>query len=444
MNDSFKFHIQTYGCRVNQYESQSIREHWLSLGGEETDSAGDADVILVSTCAVTAQAVSDARQAVRQLAAAGGARIIVAGCAASAEPGDFAVPGVAAVIPQKAKHVLLAVHPLAEDALPDPGDGRAYPPFRIASFARSRPVVKVQDGCSQGCAYCIVPLTRGPSRSRPVEAVTEEVRRLLEAGYREITLSGINLRQYRADGSHGRNFWTLLRHIDATFSPEWQGRARFRLSSLDPAQVTGGEGTETLEQCRMVCPHLHLSLQSGSPSVLRRMGRSPYSPSAIMDAVAVVRRFWPVMGLGADILMGFPGETSAEVMETLAMVRALPLTYAHVFPYSVRPGTRAAALGGQLGKHEKQEHALAVRELVAAKREAFLREIASMGTMLVAFDGGTAHGINEWYADCRMEERRGGAGRDGHSLVPCAPVRAESSFLVVRPADTDERSSNDA
>ncbi len=442
MKEHFKFFIRTYGCRVNQYESQSIREHWLALGGEETVSARDADVILVSTCAVTAQAVSDARQDVRHLSALGAPRLIVAGCAASAEPADFAFPGVSAVIPQKSKHALLGVHPLEADNFPGAESTRAYPPFHIHSFVRSRPVVKVQDGCSQGCAYCIVPLTRGPARSRSAEDVADEVGRLLDAGYRELTLSGINLRQYHAGGGHGSDFWTLLRHIDGTFAPEWQGRARFRLSSLDPAQVTGAEGLETLEGCRMVCPHLHLSLQSGSPSVLRRMGRSPYSPEGIAGAVTAMQRFWPVMGLGADILMGFPGETDAEVEETLAMVRSLPLTYAHVFPYSPRPGTRAAALAGQLDKHTKQEHAFAVRELTEAKRRLFLRQLSSMRVMHVAFDGGgSAHGVNEWYADCRME---GGAVPAGHGLVPCEPVRAEDACLAVRQANTEGRTGDGA
>ena len=164
-------------------------------------------------------------------------------------------------------------------------------------------MVKVQDGCSQGCAYCIIPLTRGPARSRSVDDILAETRRLLEAGYREIMISGVNLRQFHADGQDGRNFWTLLRRMDAEFSPEWQGRARFRLSSLDPAQVTDEACLETLEGCRMVCPHLHLSLQSGSMAVLHRMGRSPYSPQSVAEAVEKMRRFWPVMGLGADILM---------------------------------------------------------------------------------------------------------------------------------------------
>ncbi|MBP3729896.1 MAG: MiaB/RimO family radical SAM methylthiotransferase, partial [Mailhella sp.] len=405
MVQNFTFYLRTYGCRVNQYESQAIREWWISLGGVETDDARLADVILVSSCAVTAQAVSDARQAVRQLSKIGCPRLITAGCASTAEPGDFAIPGVFAVIPQAEKFVLLQGHPLQMDNFSVGRNDYRYPPFSIKGFRRTRPVVKVQDGCSQGCAYCIVPLTRGPARSRPVQDIIAEVRRLFAAGYREIMLSGINLRQYHADSGQGRNFWSLLRCLDAEFAPEWQGRARFRLSSLDPAQITTQEGLETLGGCCMLCPHVHLSLQSGSMSVLKRMGRSPYSPQEIAEAVSQLQKAWPIMGLGADILMGFPGENDAEVEETLELIAALPMTYAHVFPYSIRPGTAAAALPGQLSKAEKHEHARLARLLVEEKKRAFLQKLLSVNSMRIAFDGESAfHGVNEWYADCRMED----------------------------------------
>ena len=373
MGKAFKFYTVTYGCRVNQYETQAVREWWQSLGGTETDDVSEADVVFVDSCAVTAQAVSDARQMTRKTGRLNpGARIFVAGCAASAEPADFALPGVAAVIPQKDKFVLLRGHPLEMTDFTVPEENRPrFAPFSISAFRRARPVVKVQDGCSQGCAYCIIPLTRGPARSRPVNDILAETRRLLEAGYREIMISGVNLRQFHADGEDGRNFWTLLRRMDAEFSPEWQGRARFRLSSLDPAQVTDPSCLETLEGSRMVCPHLHLSLQSGSMGVLRRMGRSPYSPESVAAAVEKMRRFWPVMGLGADILMGFPGETEEETEETLSMLRTLPMTYAHVFPYSERPGTRAAALE-QLPKKVRQGHAARVGALMAEKHRRLL------------------------------------------------------------------------
>ena len=208
MEKTFTFHAVTYGCRVNQYETQAIREWWQSLGGTETDDPAEADVVLVDSCAVTAEAVSDARQMTRRLGRLNPrARIFAAGCAASAEPGDFDLPGVAAVIPQRDKFVLLRGHPLemtdfsvAEEKRP------RFAPFSIESFRRARPVVKVQDGCSQGCAYCIIPLTRGPARSRPVDEILAETARLLHAGYREIMISGVNLRQFHADGADGRNF----------------------------------------------------------------------------------------------------------------------------------------------------------------------------------------------------------------------------------------------
>lgn len=434
MEKTFTFHAVTYGCRVNQYETQAIREWWQSLGGTETDDPAEADVVLVDSCAVTAEAVSDARQMTRRLGRINPrARIFAAGCAASAEPGDFDLPGVAAVIPQRDKFVLLRGHPLemtdfsvAEEERP------RFAPFSIGSFRRARPVVKVQDGCSQGCAYCIIPLTRGPARSRPVDEILAETARLLHAGYREIMISGVNLRQFHADGADGRNFWSLLRRMDAEFSPEWQGRARFRLSSLEPAQVTDAEALETLEASRMVCPHLHLSLQSGSMAVLRRMGRSPYSPEGVAEAVGNMRRFWPVMGLGADILMGFPGESEAETEETLAMLRALPMTYAHVFPYSVRPGTRAAVMQNQLPKKVRQEHAARVRALMAEKHREFLQAQLAQPLMKVAFDSADArHGNNEWYADCRMEDD--GQVRRDHELVDVVPVRVEGNLIMVRP-----------
>lgn len=435
MEKTFKFYTITYGCRVNQYETQAIREWWQSLGGTEIDDPAEADVVLVDSCAVTAQAVSDARQMTRKIGRLNPhARIFAAGCASSAEPADFALPGVAAVIPQKDKFVLLRGHPLDMTDFTVPEEGRPrFAPFSISSFRRARPVVKVQDGCSQGCAYCIIPLTRGPARSRSVDDILAETRRLLDAGYREIMISGVNLRQFHADGQDGRNFWTLLRRMDAEFSPEWQGRARFRLSSLDPAQVTDEACLETLEGCRMVCPHLHLSLQSGSMAVLQRMGRSPYSPQSVAEAVEKMRRFWPVMGLGADILMGFPGETEEETEETLDMLRALPMTYAHVFPYSERPGTRAAALK-QLPKKVRQQHAARVRALMAEKHARFLEEQLAQPVMRVAFDSADArHGNNEWYADCRMEDDVA-ACRGDHELVCAQPVRVEGNLIIVRPA----------
>lgn len=445
---AFHFFIATFGCKVSQYESQALREHWMGLGGRETDEPRLADVILIASCAVTAEAVADARQAARKWGReAPCARIVVTGCAASAEPDDFCLPGVAAVVPQNLKANLLSVHPLELDgerwrdfAMPsrpekacamhgtvEPKKPDGFPPFRIEGFRRARPVLKVQDGCSQRCSYCIVPLTRGPSCSRPPAEAVNEARRLLEAGHREIMISGINLRQYHAEG---QNFWGLLRLLNHELASEWQGRARLRLSSLDPAQLDA-EGLESLEACSLLCPHLHLSLQSGSLTVLRRMGRQ-YNPEHTLDAVARVRGFWPVFGLGADILMGFPGESEAEVRETLDMLQSFPLTYAHVFPWSSRPGTTAATMPGALPKAERQEHAARVRALIACKHATFLDEQSALADFVFAGDGdGGGEGINEYYAPCRLED--GTTMVKGHELLPVRPVGVAGGHVLCRP-----------
>ena len=431
----FSFHVLTFGCKVNQYESQAQREKWLAAGGIECDAPEDADLVLLATCAVTAEAVSDARQMARKLARiAPRARLVVTGCAASAAPKDFDLPSIVALAPQTSRAQLLETDPYDLLERVDPlilaaekyTGHREYPPFSIESFRRARPVLKVQDGCSHRCTYCIVPFTRGPSCSRNPGAVVDEAGRLLRAGYRELMISGVNLRQYHAEGM---NFWGLLRLLDSSLSSKWAGQARLRLSSLEPAQLNA-EGVETLAACRMLCPHLHLSLQSGSPAVLARMGREHYALEQVEEAIAQVRGFWPEFGLGADILMGFPGESEEETRETLHMVERLPFTYAHVFPYSIRPGTKAASMPEQLPKTLRLEHAARVREVIRFKQEAFLSRQAKRSVMLIAFDGGGGvHGLNDCYASCELTAAS--PLPSGHELLAARPVGyGEGKILV--------------
>ncbi|MDR2727146.1 MAG: MiaB/RimO family radical SAM methylthiotransferase [Deltaproteobacteria bacterium] len=440
------FFLATFGCKVNQYESQALREAWHTLGGREADDPADAAGIVINTCAVTARAASDARQAVRSLhRQAPDARIVLTGCSASlAGPQLAALPGVAAVIAQSDKERLLAGPPFAcsspdvlsptAPSVPNPD----WPALRIASYRRSRPVLKVQDGCSHGCAYCVVPLTRGPARSRAPEDVLAEAKRLLAAGYRELVLSGVNLLQYRMPGTDRLDFWDLLARLDAALTPQWQGRARLRLSSIDPAQL-GPKARDTLAAAHLVCPHVHISLQSGSPAVLRRMGRSHYDPGAIPDALRDLSAIWPVFGLGADVLVGFPGESRAECRETLDLLHALPLSYAHVFPYSRRPGTAAADLPDLPGPEKRARAALA-RTVAAAKQRNFLQSLLNVPELRLApdapqgnpgededeiflpvnaQDSGRVRGVTECYAAC---------------LLPAGSVKAGSRELLrVRP-----------
>ena len=269
------------------------------------------------------------------------------------------------VLPQGDKRLLLA-GPWTEGEQAPAGETQApsYPPFAISGFRRARPVLKVQDGCQHRCTYCIVPLTRGRCLSRPPEDVIAEARRLLLAGHAEIMISGINLRQYGRDNADFGDFWSLLRRLDAALAPEFAGRGRFRISSLEPSQLDD-EGVETLMACRMLCPQLHISLQHASQPVLRRMGRGHYTAAMLQRAVERLHAHWPVMGLGADIIAGFPGEREEDVAYLLDFVRETPFSYAHVFPYSRRPGTPADTMPGQLGnavKEDRSRRAIAVAQ----------------------------------------------------------------------------------
>ena len=435
------FHCLTLGCRINQYETQALREAWAAHGLTETDDPARAGVTLVTAGAGPAPAGAGLRGALRRLARQSpGARLVLTGCAAQAHGPELAraFPGLA-VVPQARKAELLAgpfttpAAPAPPAAAPDPFTTpapRTFPPFAVRGSARARAAVMVQDGCSQGCAYCVVPLTRGGPVSREPGAVIAEVEALFAAGWREAVLSGVNLRQYGL--GQGRDFWDLLAAVDAALAPRWAGRVRLRLSSLDPAQL-GPKARDTLGAARLVCPHLHLSLQSLAPAVLRRMGRGHYGPEGVADAVADLGSIWPVFGLGADILTGFPGETEGEFSQTLAGCAKLPLSYAHVFPYSPRPGTAAARLPGQVPGPEKTARAKALRATARAASEAFARRAAALPGVAVVLEYGDPRcGVSEHFVPCRLTgPAPGAAPRD---LIRARPVAARGAELIVAPA----------
>lgn len=424
-----RFHIATLGCKINQYESQALREAWTDLGWTEAETPDQADLVVVNTCAVTAHAVRDTRKMVRHLAReAPGARLVVTGCAAQVMGKDMAaLPGVTAVVPQDRK-ATLAADPLGPThAPPTP---LAFPDFRVrhgGGAGRSRPVCKVQDGCSQYCTYCIVPLTRGRAVSREPAQVLDEVGRFFEAGYREVVLSGINLGQYGRGLTDRTDFWDLLALLDGSLAPQWTGRARLRLSSLDPGML-GPKALDTLAALRLTCPHLHLSLQSLSNPVLARMGRSHYRPRDVADFVDALAPVWPVFGLGVDLLAGFPGETGDEFDETLAAVSALPLTYAHVFPYSRRPGTKAATMPEQVAHAVKKTRAATLRALANDRRRAFARQLADLPGLEVAVLG-DGRGLTEHYAHCALH---GDGGLLPGALAQASPVAARQGHLEAR------------
>lgn len=416
------FFLATQGCKVNQYESQAIREAWLDEGLMETHDPALADIVLVNSCAVTERAVLDLAKLVRGFAALSPRpRVVVAGCAVEADRERIlALDAVDEVVSQRDKASLGRG---AEEESP-------FPSLRISGYARARAVIKVQDGCSHGCTYCIIPSTRGRSVSREPRDVVVEARRLLDAGIRELSLCGINLRHYGRDLSPRIDFWDLLAAVDRALAPQWAGRARLRIGSLEPADLHD-KALETLAGCRLMSPHLHLSLQSGSPEVLRRMGRGHYGPEQIFGFLEGLRRVWPVFGLGADLIAGFPGETPEHARQTLDVVGRLPLSYAHVFPYSERPGTPAAAFPGSVPAHVRKERAKALRQAVTGKRAAFLRGLLALPHMaVVPEEGGT--GMNEFYVECLLEADAPFTARE---LLRVVPVGVAAAGLVVRPIE---------
>ena len=439
---AWKFHFVTFGCKVNQYETQALREAWTAQGGTECDSPDAADVVCINSCAITARGERDARNALfRVRRDAPGARVLLTGCAARLVAGQTAAGRDApdAVIVQEAKSRLLAGPESVADGLTDTADAdAAFPPFEISGFRRARPVLKVQDGCRHSCTYCIVPLTRGACRSRdPFDAI-REARRLLEAGYAELMISGINLRQYGRDKAEYGDFWSLLQRLDAALAPEFAGRARLRISSLEPSQLDA-RGLDILRGCRMVCPHLHISLQHASPAVLRRMGRGHYSADMLEQAVHELRAHWPVMALGADLLLGFPGESEEDARCLLDFVERMPFSYAHVFPYSRRPGTAADRMDGQLPQQLKQERAARVRAAVTERQEAFREAQLRLPRLLAApeapmQDGRPRNrpfkGVNEYYVPCLLPPEAAQAA-ETHRLIPVRPLELTPKGLRV-------------
>jgi tRNA A37 methylthiotransferase MiaB len=427
MDHERTFHLRTLGCKVNAYDAQTLREALTARGYAETDAPEKADLIVVSTCAVTARAASESRR----LAAAlrrehPQAEIVAAGCAVRAVPELFSgLCGVAAA----------PVIATLADALPRPS-GAPSPAAcgGISDFPRSRAVLKVQDGCSHGCAYCIVPRARGASRSRTVQDVASEAVRLAGAGFRELVLSGINLGHYGRDLPGAPDFWDLLAAVASALDAARPGRVRLRLSSLDPGML-GAKAQDVLAAAPAVCPHLHISLQSADPGVLAAMRRSHYRAQDIAGFVADMRRLWPVMALGADILTGFPGESQAAFAATLKFCRELPLTYAHVFPYSRRPGAPAAALPGQIAADVKKERARLLRELARDKKAAFARRVAALERVsFVAERSRPARGVCEYYLECRLDGP-GQADIRPRQLVAAAPVGvtgADGADILVR------------
>ena len=362
----------TLGCRLNQVDTQQIQTLLEARGYRTVSFDQPADVVVVNTCTVTARAELSDRQAIRRAARVSPeATLVVTGCWAQTSPGAVAgMEDVDLVVGNGDKHRLpdLLDRIGAERIhVSDIGEVRAVevtPAARLSG--RSRAFLKVQDGCQHRCAFCVVPLARGSSRSLDPKAVLDQAHQLVEAGHPELVLTGVDLGHYGADLTPRTSLAALMTSLAGIPGLRW-----VRLSSLLPAYFTP-ELIEIVTASPVVAPHFHIPLQSGSDRVLKAM-RRPYNTRmyrALVERLAAAR---PRLGLGADIIAGFPGETDADFAETLDFVRELPFSYLHVFPYSARAGTEATGLPGQLASRTITNRSRILRDTGREKSDEFRR-----------------------------------------------------------------------
>ncbi|HUN61826.1 MAG TPA: tRNA (N(6)-L-threonylcarbamoyladenosine(37)-C(2))-methylthiotransferase MtaB [Candidatus Sulfotelmatobacter sp.] len=380
------FYIEQFGCRATQADGAAIERQLRAQGCVAAGGADSADFVVLNTCTVTAAADAQARDAIRKIHAAHpGTRIIVTGCYAQRAPEEIAaLPGVTQVvgnshkpeIPSLLKTIAAATGaPAREDPVPYhaapilTGDIFGVSNVLVAPVLggegnHTRPTLKIQDGCNSRCSFCVIPFVRGKSRSLPVATVLAEIQRLVDSGFREIVLSGINLGTYGRDLTPRVEFLHLLRRIlDET------GVERLRISSIEPLDVTQ-DLIELFAQNERIAPHFHMPLQSASNRVLAAMHRW-YRAEHYARRVELIYEALPHAGIGADVITGFPGETEEEHATTVRFIAERPFTYLHVFSYSLRPGTRAAALSGHLPGGAIKRRARELRALGDAKAAQF-------------------------------------------------------------------------
>ena len=389
------FHVINFGCRASQSEGASIHEELLAASAEPAASPYDANVVIVNSCTVTAEADRDVRQTIRRIASRNAdAQIIVTGCYAQRAPEELAaLPQVRYVVGNSHK-------PLVPELALNAASGHAEvfcsdiflerelkPVSHLGSGGRTRAVVKVQDGCNANCSFCIIPSVRGRSRSIEPAAALDEVRELVMRGYKEIVLSGIHLGTYGRDLAGKQTFHELILKI-----LEIPGLERLRLSSIEPLEMTS-EIIELVATDVRMAHHFHVPLQSGSARILRSMYR-PYTPQYYADLVSRMRARVPDAAIGADVMVGFPGETDEDFMATYRLIEESPLTYLHVFPFSSRPGTAAATLANPVPSHVARFRAKGLRDLIAGKNSAFRRTMIGREIDALTLEDGSAISSN--------------------------------------------------
>jgi threonylcarbamoyladenosine tRNA methylthiotransferase MtaB len=437
------FFIEQFGCRATQADAAAIERQLLERGYAASPDAASADVIVINTCTVTAAADQQARQSVRTIHRENpGARVIVTGCYAQRAPEEVAaLDGVAWVVGnshkpeiprlleemgrENSREIARGASPARKAFVPvatianGPGSlnhGPArilagdilqqrellFAPIEGGEAGHTRPVLKIQDGCNKKCAYCVIPQVRGRSRSlAPVRAL-EEIRKLCEAGAREVVLSGIDLGNYGRDLTPHAELGQLLRRILEETSVE-----RLRVSSVEPMDVTE-DLIAIFAASERMARHIHMPMQSGSDRILAAMHRW-YRAEHYARRAELAREWLPDAAIGADVIAGFPGETEGDHQATLALIERLPLTYLHVFSFSARPGTSAANLGGQVPEQLIARRARELRALGEEKKVAFQRAQKGRAMRVLTLNGSGEDEAGPWtravssnYLDARV------------------------------------------
>jgi threonylcarbamoyladenosine tRNA methylthiotransferase MtaB len=422
------FYVENFGCRATQSDGAAIERQLLERGLERAPQAGMAEIVVLNTCTVTASADQDVRATVRRIHRGNPeCKILVTGCYAQRAPEELAgLPGVNWVVgnshKQQVGNVVCGAPgfvPLGDVARPpsagEPliaqiiiGDIFAHTELMAAPVfdggaEKTRPNLKVQDGCDNRCSFCIIPSVRGASRSLPAEEVLAQIDVLVESGFHEVVISGINLGRWGRDFSKPQRFVSLVRAII-----ERTDLQKLRISSVEPMDWTP-ELIELVAGCERIAKHAHVPMQSGSDRVLRAMHRK-YRPWHYAEKIGRIRQAMPTAAIGADVMVGFPGETDTDFEETRRMIEELPLTYLHVFTYSSRPGTRSAAMPNQVPVQVARERNRVLRALAAEKKRAFMesfvgRELPAI-TLSVG-DGNSTAALTDNYLKMRLAGHHG-------------------------------------
>jgi threonylcarbamoyladenosine tRNA methylthiotransferase MtaB len=422
--------IVTFGCRVNQADSLVI-ERDLRARGDVAAPAEQADLLIVNTCSVTANADQAARQTIRRIVKGNPAvKVVVTGCYATRRPDEVgALPNVAQVVSNTDKDNVveiisraglssragLAQQPRDQTTAErfGDGDGACGEMLRPGVGGRTALTLRVQTGCEERCSYCIIPTTRGASRSKPLAAVLGDISLAVAAGYKEIAITGVHLGSYGRDFSAPTSLAALVRALS-----EWPDDVLFRISSLEPMDCAP-EIVEMVAASPRLAPHFHLPLQHGSDEMLRLM-RRPYTASFYRGLVERIRDRMPHVSIGSDVIVGFPGETDEHFGETRSLLLDLPLTHLHVFPYSDRPGTEASARQSKVGGIAIRERGRQLRaigsELARRFRES---QTGAMRRALVVDDGRWA--VTDNYLKVRLAEQLG-RNEFVTVTVPAAPL----------------------